>query len=40
MNPSTFVADVIRAALAASVSLAAAVADAQTAPPPIPSRGE
>ena len=36
MNPSTFVADMMRAALAASVSVAAAVADAQTSPPPIP----
>src|SRR4030095_9590825 len=39
MNPSTFVADVMRAALAASVSLTAAVADAQTSPPPIPPAG-
>jgi hypothetical protein len=36
MNPSTFVTDFVRAALAASVSLVAAVADAQTQPPPIP----
>jgi len=36
MASSTFVAEVVRAALAASVSLAAALADAQTTPPPIP----
>jgi hypothetical protein len=36
MASSTFVAEVARVALAASVSLAAALADAQTTPPPIP----
>lgn len=36
MGSSTFVAEVARAAFAASVSLAAVLADAQTTPPPIP----
>jgi hypothetical protein len=36
MIPSTFAADVARAALAASMTLAAALADAQVSPPPIP----
>ncbi len=36
MASSTLVAEVARAAFAASVSLAAALADAQIAPPPIP----
>ena len=36
MASSILIADVARAALAASVSLAALLADAQTSPPPIP----
>lgn len=36
MTPSTFVADVARAALAVGVTLTAALADAQMSPPPIP----